>query len=182
MIVRNKNKTKWTFPPFPPSSSQAQLHTWHFNLLPLSGTEGWGLRLQSVYYISSLRLLPPHVPQGPSHRIVFDELLHHLSVLQGAVLREQTGPAWVCHGTSVSARSLLLCGLLIGCSFLQAISTCCGMGSSMGCGVPISSAAVYHGLQGDSLLHHGALHGQQGNFCYSASTSTPSPSAGFILT
>lgn len=152
MIVRNKNKTKWTFPPFPPSSSQAQLHTWRFNLLPLSGTEGWGLRLQSVYYISSLRLLPPHVPQGPSHRIVFDELLHHLSVLQGAVLREQTGPAWVCHGTSVSAGSLLLCGLLIGCSFLQAISTWSGVGSSMGCSVAVCSDMVHYTALSDYSL------------------------------
>ena len=75
--------------------------------------------------------------------------------------------------TAVPARSLLQHGLSTRCSFLQGTATCCGIGSSTVCRVDICSTEVLHGLQGDNLLHHGLLHGLQGNLCSSAwSTSS----------
>ncbi|KAK4806612.1 hypothetical protein QYF61_013867 [Mycteria americana] len=54
-------------------------------------------------------------------------------------------------------------------------STCSGVGSSTGCRRDICSTVDIHGLQGDSLLHHGLHHGLQENLC-SAAWSTSSPS------
>lgn len=48
------------------------------------------------------------------------------------------GPSWA----AVPARSLLQCRFSVGCIFIQGTSTCCSVGSSMGCSV------VLHGLQG----------------------------------
>ncbi|NXE20027.1 AT2B1 ATPase, partial [Ardeotis kori] len=52
------------------------------------------------------------------------------------------------------ARSLLLCGLFTGCSFLQPTSACCSVGSSMGCSVDICFSVFLCGLQGDNLPHY----------------------------
>ncbi|KAK4811166.1 hypothetical protein QYF61_019797 [Mycteria americana] len=49
------------------------------------------------------------------------------------------------------------------------------MGFSTGCRVDICSTVDLHGLQGDSLPHHGLHHGLQGNLCSGTwSTSFPS--------
>lgn len=45
-------------------------------------------------------------------------------------------------------------GFSMGCCFFQGMSTCCRVGSSMGCSVHLCSAMVLHGLQRDNLLHH----------------------------
>jgi len=50
-------------------------------------------------------------------------------------------------------------------SFLQGMSTCSGVGSSMGCRVDICFTVVLHGLQGDNLLHCHHLYGLQGTLC-----------------
>lgn len=63
-------------------------------------------------------------------------------------------PPWA----TVSPRSLLLHELCMGCIFMQSIYTCSTVGSSTGCIVEICCSMVLHGLQGDSLLHHGPLH------------------------
>jgi len=82
----------------------------------------------------------------------------------------------------VPARSLLLHGLSMGCSFLQGTSTCCGVGSSMGCRVDICSSVVLHRLQVDDLLPHGLLHRLQENLCFSAwSTSSPPSSLTLVF-
>ena len=55
-------------------------------------------------------------------------------------------------------------------SLHQCRSTCSTMVSSTGCSVEPCSTVVLHGLQGDSLLHHGPHHRPQG-------TSAPVPGA-----
>ncbi|KAK4821773.1 hypothetical protein QYF61_000834 [Mycteria americana] len=48
--------------------------------------------------------------------------------------------------------------------------------------VDICSTINLHGLQRDSLLHHGLHHGLQGNLCYGTwSTSSPSFFTGLVL-
>ena len=90
---------------------------------------------------------------------VLHKLDQHGPFPQSAVLQEQTSPAWVPH--RVLPENLLQCGVSMGCNFLQSISTC--------------STVDLHGLQGDSLSHHGLLHRLQGNICSGAwSTSSPS--------
>ncbi|KAK4810807.1 LOW QUALITY PROTEIN: hypothetical protein QYF61_008779 [Mycteria americana] len=128
-----------------------------------------------------------------------DTVLHKLlqyryrSFPWGTVLQEQTAPVWVphrvtgparrpapvwapLHGPQILPGNLLQHGLLsTGCSFLQGMSICCGVGSSVGCRVDICSTTVLHGLQGDKLLHHGLRYRLQGNLC-SGTWSTSSPS------
>ncbi|KAK4806640.1 hypothetical protein QYF61_022946 [Mycteria americana] len=58
---------------------------------------------------------------------------------------------------------------------LHRTSICSSVGSSTGCRRDICSTVDIHGLQGDSLLHHGLHHGLQENLC-SAAWSTSSPS------
>lgn len=80
-----------------------------------------------------------------------------------------------CPGTSpwVHSSCHKLAGLSMGCSFLQLISTCSGVGTSMGCRVTICSSMVFQELEGNNLHHHGALHGLQGNL-FSSAWSTAS--------
>ncbi|KAK4821752.1 hypothetical protein QYF61_000813 [Mycteria americana] len=72
---------------------------------------------------------------------------------------QEPAPAWASHGVTASFRCihLLWCGVLHG---LQ---------------VDICSTMDLHGLQGDSLPHHGLNHWLQGNLC-SGTWSTSSPS------
>ena len=56
------------------------------------------------------------------------------------------------------ARSLLQCGMSVGCRFLQVISTCCNVGSYIGCSVAVSYNMVACGLHGHCLVHHSLLH------------------------
>ena len=75
-------------------------------------------------------------------------------------------PALVCWGPSRELQSfrinLLLCGLSMGCSFLQGTFT--------------YSIEVLRGLQGDNLLNNGLLQGLQWNTC-SGTWSTSSTSS-----
>ena len=83
-------------------------------------------------------------------------------------------PLWVGSSpwATVPAQSLLLHRL--SASVLQGISTCSGVGSSMGCRLDIYSTADFHGLQGDNLCHHRLLHGLQVKLCsWTCSTSSP---------
>jgi len=67
--------------------------------------------------------------------------------------------------TTAPARTQFLHKLSMGCSFLQSMSTCCGMGSAICCSAGICSDIVLHGLQRDDLCHHGLLLGLQVNLC-----------------
>lgn len=58
---------------------------------------------------------------------------------------------------TVPAWSLLVHGLCMSYSFLQPMSTCCGMGSSMNCNMYVCSNMVLHGLQRANALHNGLL-------------------------
>lgn len=200
--MRNKDRTKTTFPP-PPTSPQSQLHSLTFYLLPRRMSQGW---VRNGCWGQSLTLL---LWRSFFTLLILQELLQHGSVPQGTVLQEWTALAWVPQGLYFRPENLLLCGFSMGYIFLQTIATCCGIRSSMGCSVDICSDVVFpmgyreyllhrgllHGLQGDNLLHHGllhacwgltlvgsqALHSQnqynrlQGNLC-SGTWSTSSPS------
>ena len=79
-------------------------------------------------------------------------------------LQKSTGPA----------RSLLQCGLPTGSQPPSGIHLL-QRGVLHGLQVDICSTVDLHGLQGDSLPHHGLPHGLQGNLCSSTwSTSSPS--------
>jgi len=111
---------------------------------------------------------------------------------QGAVLQEQATPAWVPHGVTNPARKpapvwaplstgpQVLAGACssVGSpwdhSFLQA-STCSGVGSLPRVQVDICSTLDLHGLQGDSLPHHGLHHKLQGKTFCSGIWSTSFP-------
>lgn len=91
--------------------------------------------LWSVHTISSLLLLPYHVP-----------------LLQRGVLSTESRPSGTNSSTVgplhavAPARSLLLRGLVFkACSFLQSTSTCSGTGLSAACTVDICSTMVFHG-------------------------------------
>lgn len=109
---------------------------------------------------------------------VLQKLLWHRSFPWDAVLQKQTAPVWVPHGPQILPVSftdnLPQRGLLsTGFSFLQDISTCCGMVSSMGCSVNICSDVVHHGLQGDNHHSHSPLYELQRNLSSGAwSTSS----------
>jgi len=77
------------------------------------------------------------------------------------------------HGATDPARSLLQHGAPHGLQPPSAIHLLwCGV--LHGPQVEICSTVDLHGLQGQSLPHHGLLHGLQGNLCSSAwSTSSP---------
>lgn len=61
-----------------------------------------------------------------------------------------------CHKNSFcmvsQQRSLLQCGLLTGCSFLQGTSTCSSTGSSMSCRAEICSTVDLYGSRGTNCL------------------------------
>lgn len=98
---------------------------------------------------------------------VLQKLLRHGSVPQDAIPQEWTATAWATHRAHLLTDNLLLCWLSTGYSFLQGTST------SSSCSLDIWSDMAHHRLQADSLLHHGPLHGLQGNFCsYALSTSS----------
>ena len=72
---------------------------------------------------------------------------------------QEPAPAWASHGVTASFRRLHLLwrGVLHGLQ-VESLPT-----------------IILHGLQGDSLSHHGLLHGLQGNLCSGAwSISCPS--------
>lgn len=73
---------------------------------------------------------------------------------------------------------VLLHGHFMGCSFLQVLSTCYAMGSSMGYTVEICSGVILHGLQVHKLFHHG-LHSLQRDL-YSMLGAPPRPPSFFI--
>jgi len=120
---------------------------------------------------------------------VLHELLQHGSFSRGAVLQEQAAPAWIpCGITSPAskpapawaslstgpARRLLQRGLPMGSQTPLGIHLLqCGV--LHGLQVDICSTVDLHGLQGDSLPHHGLLHRLQGNLC-SGTWSTSSTS------
>lgn len=130
-------------------------------------TVGLSLKLQSFMNCSCM---------CPSQRLQLFKNSSNTGPLHGLQSCRKTAPIWVpfrpqllpnCSsmGSSpwavVHAKSLFQCGLSMDCSFLQGISTCSSMGSSMG-------------LQGDNLLHHAPLCGLQGILCSSTwSTSEP---------
>ena len=78
------------------------------------------------------------------------------------------------HGSTGPARNLLQRGLPTGSQRPWGIPLLrCGV--LHGLQVDICSTVNLHGLQGDSLPHHGLPHGLQGNLCSGAwSTSSPS--------
>jgi len=109
--------------------------------------------------------------------------LFHVCFPQGAVLQEQAAPAWVPHGVigPASKPALVWAPLSTGLQVLPG-------GSQSPSGIHLLQRGVFHelqveicstvdlhGLQRDRLLHHGLLHGLQGNLC-SGTRSTSSTS------
>jgi len=84
-----------------------------------------------------------------------------------------------CWGTdfspqaTVPVRSLLQQGFPVVHSFLQGISACSGVGSSMVCRKVICSTVDLHELEGDNLCNHGLLHRLQENLCSGAWSTSP---------
>lgn len=66
------------------------------------------------------------------------------------VLQEQIYPVWVPHGPQFLTENLPLHRV------------------SMNCLADICSGMIIHGLQENSLLHHGLLLGLEGNVCFYA--------------
>ncbi|KAM9616085.1 uncharacterized protein ACIBXB_020459 [Morphnus guianensis] len=167
--------------------------------LAAQGDGEWAL--QSVRHTLSLLLLPPQgensslvpcsgvgslPPETVLHELlqcesfpqaaVLLELLQRGSLPWAAVLQAQTAPAWVPRGVTNSARSLLQRGLPTGSQPPSGIPLLrCGV--LPGLQVEICSAVDLHGLQGDSLPHHGLPRGLQGNLCSGAWSISSPPSA-----
>ncbi|KAK4827032.1 hypothetical protein QYF61_013166 [Mycteria americana] len=128
-----------------------------------------------------------------SRAAVLHGLLQHESFPRGAVLQEQTAPAWVPHRVTSPASKpapawaplsiapqvlpgtcLLQRGLPTGSQPPSGIHLL-WHGVGHGLQMDICSTINPHGLQGDSLPHHGLHQGLQGNLCSGAwSTSSPS--------
>jgi len=137
----------------------------HISAIPSSSGAG----LLTLFPCSSIGSLP--------RETVLHELLQCGSLPQGVVLWEQTVPAWVpCGVTSPTskpapawaplstgpARSLLQHGLPVASQPSSGIPLLwCGL--FHGLQMDICSTVDLHGLQGDSLPHHGLLHGLQGS-------------------
>ncbi|KAM9590835.1 uncharacterized protein ACIBXB_005885 [Morphnus guianensis] len=122
---------------------------------------------------------------------VLHKLLQHGSFPRCAVLQAQTAPAWAPHGVTSPARKpapwaplstdpQVLPGACSSAGFPRGHSLLrethlLRRGVLHGLQVDICSTMDLHGLQGDSLPHHGLHHRLQGNLCSGAwSTSSPS--------
>ena len=133
---------------------------------------------------------------------VLHKLLQRGSYPQGAVLQEQTAPAWVPHGVTSPAskpapawpplstgprghgstgpaRSLLQHGLPTGSQHPSGIHLL-RRGVLHGLQVDICSTVDLHGLQGDSLPHHGLHHGCRGISAPAPGASPPTSSPSFF--
>ena len=88
---------------------------------------------------------------------VLHKLLQHGPLPWGAVLQEQTAPAWVPRGLTSPARSLIQSRLPMGSQPPLAIHLF-WHGVLHGLQVDICSTINPHGLQEDSLPHHGPHH------------------------
>jgi len=112
---------------------------------------------------------------------------------RGAVLQEQAAPAWVPTGSQALPANLLWRGLLsprvcrswqepapewaahrVTASFRHKCAL--AWGPFHGLQLDICSTVDLHGVQGDSLPHHGLLHELQGKTLCSGAWSTSSPS------
>ncbi|KAK4830930.1 hypothetical protein QYF61_014303, partial [Mycteria americana] len=85
-------------------------------------------------------------------------------------------------GSSLSVGPQVLPGACSSVGFpwghsLLRTSTCSSVGSSTGCRVDICSTVNLHGLQGDSLPHHGLHHGLQGISALVPEAPPPPPSS-----
>ena len=125
---------------------------------------------------------------------VLHQLLQRGSLPWGADLQEQTAPAWVPHGVRspaskpapvwapLSMGPQVLPGACSSVGFPRATASFRFLHLALAWGPPQATGGIsaplssfLHGLQGDSLLHHGLHHGLQGDLCSGAwSTSCPS--------
>jgi len=110
-----------------------------------------------------------------SWETVLHELLQRKSFPRATVLQEQTAPAWVPHGVTSPASRPAPAWALHGVTASFTHSPAPAWGPFHGLLMDLCSTVDLHGLQGDSLPHHGLLHGLQGNLCSSTwSTSSSS--------
>jgi len=125
--------------------------------------------LRAAVLMSCSSLDPVHVAQSFRNRLLQCVFPTGSQVLPG---NSSVGSS-LC-GSTGPARSLLQHGLPMG-SQLPLVIHLLWCWALYGLQVEICSTINLHGLQGDSLLCHGLLHGLQGNLCSGAwSTSSPS--------
>ena len=152
-IVRNKTRSKNTFPP-PLSSYWAQLHS-HFSASSLpsgTGGQGMGVAVSSPHVVSAalsssgggLFTLCPCSSMGSLSQetvlhellqretfpraVALHELLQRASIPRGAVLQEQVASAWVPHGVTspASKPALAWAPLSMGPQFLPVACSSAG--------------------------------------------------------
>lgn len=147
------------------------------------GNEGVGVSSKLCFHCSFLLThFAYYVVGSLPQDTVLHKLLQSGAFLQGVVLQkllqcgcpmeQNTGQMTCsCPGNSswVHSSCHKLAELSMGCSFLQLISTCSGVGTFMGCTVAICSSVVFQELEGNNLY----LHGLQENL-FSSAWSTAS--------
>ena len=101
-------------------------------------------------------------PSSTARSLLKNSFSINLSFPCGIVLQEQIDALQVPHGRQ------FLHGLSTGCSFLQAKSTCCVVGSSTNCRIDICSDVVLDCLQGGNQILHAPFHRLQGCVCSGA--------------
>lgn len=91
------------------------------------------------------------VSRGPFHGVQFfrNRLLQNESPTCCSSCKKTFSFGGSCPQAAVSARSFFLCGLSVGCSILQGMCTCSGMGSCTGLRwISICSIIILHGPPG----------------------------------